>query len=883
MVPVNTNLWVGMQSFLSLIMLTAAKCSADDFCQGKRGLFVAPAGAPGNIDCRGFYQCFHGHENMQLCPSGQRFNGAIKNCDWAVNVECNLAPTTTFVTTTMKQWRGPAGDSSQVFLGYFSNWFQWTPEPHKFLPSDIQAAKITHINFAFAMLGSKDYVVDGRAAPFEIRYFEDNDVTNNGAPNAGWDQPCGDQCSGCKRGLYEQVNDLKETFPHLRTLISVGGWGMNTPESDDPKNAQRLRRLDAGWNVFVFSDMVSSATNRALFIKSAIKFCRTWNFDGLDLDWEYPGYLKRGGRSTDKANFAILLKELKAAFVAEATESDRPVLLLTAAVGVGPKTASDAYDVAALDENLDFINLMTYDMYGGWAEKTGIHSQLHAGPGDEFPGVNPGEKVPLGGSWAVDWWISQGARPTKLNLGLATYSRSFTLASSEPGQGPGAAATGYGAAQPVSQTPGTAAYYEMLDLISKGAQHTFDPQRCGAYLQIGNLWMGFDDEDTMMCKARYIKDKGLLGGFLWDLPEDDFQQGSPLISTFSEALFSPSSSTTSTLPTSTSLTTITTTKWESTSVTTSIAHDVLQSGDMVFLKAHTGKYLGVEDEAVDARWNRRGVWQGFAIEKKDPALPIHSGDIVYLKAHTGKFVDIEGGAVRARYADDGAWQAFRIEKDGSGPICRDDVVFFQGFTSNQLHVEDESVYASWGNRGAWESFIIEREDFDVLQSDDAIFLKAHTGKHVHVEGDTVSAKWYDRSAWQELIIQRKDGGAIHSGDLVYLEAHTGRHIDVQDGIVRARWHDQGTWQAFIIEKENGGFVHPGDKVFLRAHTGNHIHVNGVDVMATWDDHGLWQSFVIDTGVEKRRLWTPLFQNSESQGDAAQNFAAISRGLDYILF
>merc|ERR1711959_350357 len=182
--------------------------------------------------------------------------------------------------------------------------------------------------------------------------------------------------------------------------------------------------------------MVGSPANRVLFIRSAIRFCRAWNFDGLDLDWEYPGYINRGGRPTDKVNFAILLEELRAAFAAEATESGLPTLLLTAAVGVGPKTATDAYDVVALDKNLDFINLMTYDMYGGWSKTTGIHSQLHAGPGDEFPGVNPGEKIPLSGSWAVDWWISQGARPTKLNLGLATYSRSFTLASSMPGQGP---------------------------------------------------------------------------------------------------------------------------------------------------------------------------------------------------------------------------------------------------------------------------------------------------------------------------------------------------------------------------------------------------------------------------------------------------------------
>lgn len=72
--------------------------------------------------------------------------------------------------------------------------------------------------------------------------------------------------------------------------------------------------------------------------------------------------------------------------------------------------------------------------------------------------------------------------------------------------------------------------------------------------------MGFDDEDSVRCKAQFIKEKGLIGasprssgamvddqwtgkalvhasgGLLWDLPEDDFPNGSPIVTAFSEAL-----------------------------------------------------------------------------------------------------------------------------------------------------------------------------------------------------------------------------------------------------------------------------------------------------------------------------------------------------------
>eukprot|EP00928_Gymnodinium_smaydae_P049281 TRINITY_DN3306_c0_g1_i1.p1 TRINITY_DN3306_c0_g1~~TRINITY_DN3306_c0_g1_i1.p1 ORF type:complete len:550 (-),score=96.69 TRINITY_DN3306_c0_g1_i1:375-1988(-) len=417
----------------------------------------------------------------------------------------------------------PPVASGKVFIGYFANWFQWWPEPYKFLPSHIQADKITHLNYAFALIHSQT---------FEIRHFEDNDVSNWGT--GVWDKPCSAQStSWCDKGLYEQVNDFKKTHPHLKTLISIGGWSFNMPVDADAENTRRMQRKDPGWTEYVCSDMVSSAANRKKFIDSSISFCRTWGFDGLDLDWEYPSYGGRGGRPSDKANFVLLLEELRAAFDAEIVPAGKEKLLLTAAVGIGPSTADAAYDVLALDRTLDMINLMTYDMYGCWdTERVGIHSQLYAGPGDSFGA----DSIPLSGSWAVDSWISKGARPEKLNLGLATYSRSYTLASSSPGQGPGAAAIACGDPQPYGKLAGTAAYYEMTRLIQDGAVHTFDEGRCGAYLQKGSLWMGYDDEATMRCKAAYIKEKGLLGGLLWDLPEDDFLQGSPLVTAFGDAL-----------------------------------------------------------------------------------------------------------------------------------------------------------------------------------------------------------------------------------------------------------------------------------------------------------------------------------------------------------
>ena len=86
--------------------------------------------------------------------------------------------------------------------------------------------------------------------------------------------------------------------------------------------------------------MVTNPTTRANFVSTSVTFLRKYNFDGLDLDWEYPGS-RTGARSTDKVLFTSLLNELKTAY--------KPYgLLLTAAVGVGFSTADNAYEISKI-------------------------------------------------------------------------------------------------------------------------------------------------------------------------------------------------------------------------------------------------------------------------------------------------------------------------------------------------------------------------------------------------------------------------------------------------------------------------------------------------------------------------------------------------------
>ena len=84
---------------------------------------------------------------------------------------------------------------------------------------------------------------------------------------------------------FERFNDVKQKNPMIKTLLGVGGWNFGTEK---------------------MTAMLSSEENRREFIEFAVEFLRTHNFDGLDLDFEYPG--SRGSPADDKWRFAKLVE-----------------------------------------------------------------------------------------------------------------------------------------------------------------------------------------------------------------------------------------------------------------------------------------------------------------------------------------------------------------------------------------------------------------------------------------------------------------------------------------------------------------------------------------------------------------------------------------------
>jgi len=130
-----------------------------------------------------------------------------------------------------------------------------------------------------------------------------------------------------------------------------------------------------GWTLSdAFPAMAASASSRANFASQCVDLIKEYDFDGIDLDWEYPGYEEHSGTAADKENFNLLLDDVRAALDTLGAETGR-YYPLTAALPCGPSNI-DNIDIAHAATRLDELNLMTYDFGGSFSATSSFNTPM---------------------------------------------------------------------------------------------------------------------------------------------------------------------------------------------------------------------------------------------------------------------------------------------------------------------------------------------------------------------------------------------------------------------------------------------------------------------------------------------------------------------------
>ena len=385
-------------------------------------------------------------------------------------------------------------------ITYFSNWAQYRQGGGDLFPEQIDASLFTHINFAFGMFGFETWSVD----PDEDRSGDDRYTGNYKIQPVEWND---------EDVLFPALQSLKSQNPGLKTLLSIGGWSFNT--CDDTPETAGTKYPYGPYTCQLFSKMAADPGGRAEFIQSIINYCAKHGFDGIDLDWEYPGDEKRGGQPADYDNYLTFLRELR-----QAVGSGFLVTVASSAVPKGSKKGGDFFRwLAQCGQYLDWFNVMTYDYHGAFDDPQTVGTGANA---PLLVDSEPGGDFYIKGT--IENYIKANIPKEKIVMGLGTYGRTYVISGSSKGYGTPFVRAGDPGKS--TATPGFLSYFEILEKIDSGELDKLewdeDMLTPYAYSSKTGLWVTYDNERSLGYKVSYLIEQELGGAMVWAVDLDKF-------------------------------------------------------------------------------------------------------------------------------------------------------------------------------------------------------------------------------------------------------------------------------------------------------------------------------------------------------------------------
>jgi chitinase len=398
-----------------------------------------------------------------------------------------------------------ASRGSQV-VGYFIEWGIYSPG-RNYKVKDVQtsgsADKLTVINYAFGNVapdasGNVVCKLGDDWADYQRRWTADESVTGE---EVTWPRPL--------LGNFQQLRALKQLHPHLKVLISLGGWTWSKYFSEAALTKQSRERF------------VSSCID--LFIKGNIPD-PGWGgmggagaaagvFDGIDIDWEWPGSEGNAGniiRPQDKQNYTRLLVEFRKQLHAYGKTTHKDYLL-TAFLPASSDKIDAGFEVPDIFGPLDFGNVQGYDFHGTWEPTTNHQSNLYTSSSDPSSPRYSDDAV-------VREYLRRDAPPKRIVVGVPFYSRGWTgVAPANNGlyQAASGAAAG-------TWEAGVEDYKVAKQFLAKGFTRYQDTQAGAAWLfnALTSTFWTFDDPPVMAAKADYVRRNRLGGIMFWELSGD---------------------------------------------------------------------------------------------------------------------------------------------------------------------------------------------------------------------------------------------------------------------------------------------------------------------------------------------------------------------------
>ena len=341
--------------------------------------------------------------------------------------------------------------------------------------SNLPAHKLTHVLYAFIALcgdnsGANEmtqqaiaYACEGKAHYSAVLYHEKD-----------------------AKAEFDAFRELKQQHPHLKVLPSFGGWTLSQP----------------------FHGLAKNESARHHFVQSAVELIAQHDvFDGIDIDWEYPGgggnsqrVLKGAEAQNEKQVFTSLMQELRTELDKLSQETGRDYQLTAAVSGSRDKT--QAIDWQTVIQVMDYVFAMTYDFAVGDG-RAGHHTNLFSD-----------DKSSLSGQNMIENLILAGVPVSKLVIGAAFYGRGWTNSGWQ----------GDGFEQSIDAlSTGSYVYKELKTTPPAGYQYGYDVEAEAAYFYNSQTkgFISFDDPRSIKAKTTWAKTKGLAGVFSWQIMQDN--------------------------------------------------------------------------------------------------------------------------------------------------------------------------------------------------------------------------------------------------------------------------------------------------------------------------------------------------------------------------